>query len=471
MPESSLRYAAPALLFSTFFLIVIVQGGFALARNFLVSPHPVGYIYALLMVLALLLGFWISQRTSNRMAIILLGVLWLFAGYATIYRNAGVVFAGTGTAAVSFVMFSITMGARRALLALLPASAVAFGIGLRFGTADLMAHVLGTITYISNAMIAILLSAGILTALQEANSRLASSFKRLENIAEVGKIGLFQLDFDRQQVQCNGEYRKIFGFDLDDKNPIDYADIRQRIPSVKDLSSEQIRELLDVLTLSGVNDLEIELPGGEARFLKTSFEKEVVDGRTVYAGSIVDVTEFHEKTTELNVANSLLRKSVVTDELTGLMNRRSIRALDSDERRARFSSETAVLLLLDIDHFKSVNDTYGHDAGDEVLVTIARILTDTFRASDLVVRWGGEEFLVLLVGSSQAHASEVSEKLRSTVELHLIAAIDNRNVTVSIGASMLDWNERTLSQAIKVADECLYRAKNDGRNRVCTEWG
>ena len=152
------------------------------------------------------------------------------------------------------------------------------------------------------------------------------------------------------------------------------------------------------------------------------------------------------------------------DKLTGIYNRHKFEELFSleAERARRFSSPLS-LILLDIDHFKSVNDTYGHDIGDDVLKHLSSIIKSNIRQIDIFARWGGEEFLVLSPGTNLTEVKTFAEKLRLAVEQASFPSVDN--VTVSIGLSEFETGD-TFSNLFKRADKALYFAKNNGRNQV-----
>src|SRR6185436_11380435 len=126
-----------------------------------------------------------------------------------------------------------------------------------------------------------------------------------------------------------------------------------------------------------------------------------------------------------------IEEASLTDALTGLRNRRYLeQTIGADLAIAsRAAGEDLVFLLVDLDHFKLVNDTYGHDAGDAVLVQVGTILRAFFRTSDSAVRWGGEEFLVVVRFVDRTHAGELAEKLRFAVESHRFALPDGRTIT------------------------------------------
>ncbi len=163
-----------------------------------------------------------------------------------------------------------------------------------------------------------------------------------------------------------------------------------------------------------------------------------------------------------------LRESTLRDPMTGLHNRRFLEEyvetlVASVHRRKSVVS----ILMVDVDFFKKVNDTYGHDAGDSVLKAVAKTLRQTVRASDMVIRYGGEEFMVICLDAVENAGDQVAEKLRTAVEqtkVQLPGATLQK--TVSVGIADFPTDSETFWQAVKFADVALYRAKESGRNRV-----
>ena len=156
-----------------------------------------------------------------------------------------------------------------------------------------------------------------------------------------------------------------------------------------------------------------------------------------------------------------LTRAANTDTLTGLANRRvAERALSqfADGRR-RYA-----VMMIDIDHFKSINDQYGHDVGDRILQGIADTLRQRLRASDMLARWGGEEFLVIVESVSRDESSRIAESLRQTVDE---ASNNEIGCTISIGVAHSNSGQ-SADEILKRADEGLYAAKNTGRNKVVT---
>ena len=159
----------------------------------------------------------------------------------------------------------------------------------------------------------------------------------------------------------------------------------------------------------------------------------------------------------------------ITDALTGLYNRRRFHdVLVSEFERAKRYSTPFSLVMLDIDHFKKINDSYGHDVGDTVLKEVSAILMKSIREIDTAARYGGEEFMVILPSTDKVKAHVVAERMRQTVENCEFTGVD-RKITVSIGiAGMPDSKVEREDRLIRCADFALYRAKQLGRNRTVT---
>lgn len=160
-----------------------------------------------------------------------------------------------------------------------------------------------------------------------------------------------------------------------------------------------------------------------------------------------------------------LKKLATTDELTNLHNRRAIMEKGQAEwqRAVRYNSPLSCLVF-DLDHFKTINDTYGHGKGDDVLRAMAHQLIATLRQTDSVGRIGGEEFMLFAPGTDASQAEALAERIRLGVANCRIAGIENRKITISIGIATLT-DETSLEQLIQHADEALYEVKKNGRNR------
>jgi diguanylate cyclase (GGDEF)-like protein len=163
-----------------------------------------------------------------------------------------------------------------------------------------------------------------------------------------------------------------------------------------------------------------------------------------------------------------LRHLSLTDPLTRLPNRRAItEKIEEEFQRAQRATFTYAVLMVDIDHFKEINDTYGHAAGDDALRELARVLGLQKRVTDALGRFGGEEFVILLTNTNLAGAIEKAEQLRKAISNIVVQSNDCRFAfTVSIGASAFNEGDRTWSDVVSRADKAMYAAKSSGRNKV-----
>jgi len=166
--------------------------------------------------------------------------------------------------------------------------------------------------------------------------------------------------------------------------------------------------------------------------------------------------------------HEIIHRMAITDGLTDLANRKQLDLILAEEiPRSRRQARDLSMLMIDIDHFKVINDTHGHLTGDSVLRGLAGILQRRLRQGDRLGRYGGEEFCVILPETSRHNAAKFGEELRALVEAHAFVAEDkNIRVTISVGVGTLQ-DDMAMGDFYKSADEMLYRAKRSGRNRVC----
>jgi len=175
-------------------------------------------------------------------------------------------------------------------------------------------------------------------------------------------------------------------------------------------------------------------------------------------------TKVKERTLELYKINEELKLLSVTDKLTGLYNRMKLDVVIEEEvNRANRYDQKFGLIIIDIDFFKSVNDTYGHQVGDTVLVEFASILKESVRKTDIVGRWGGEEFIVISIESSLESTLKLANKIRENIEQFQFSIVKHK--TASFGVSSYKRNEK-IEETINRADKALYLAKESGRNQV-----
>ena len=236
-------------------------------------------------------------------------------------------------------------------------------------------------------------------------------------------------------------------------------------------------------------DREIEIAGHRwtARFRSSAdFEELTEDNRPLLIlvfGAVLSLALFlillmnaqyqrhmSEAAVALSLANQQLELLSVSDSLTGLFNRRRLdEKLREDFLALRRGGRNFSLLMIDVDHFKQINDTYGHQTGDEVLKRLARLIDDNTRATDFVARYGGEEFAVLMHNTeSEMDGSVVAEKIRHAVADSTFS--NGGKVTVSVGVSRSCSADASEMDILRRADRALYQAKEQGRDRVCTEF-
>ena len=226
--------------------------------------------------------------------------------------------------------------------------------------------------------------------------------------------------------------------------------VERNIPIIMICEEEQEMLLSKALDL-GVNDYIIEpIDSNELRLRVRSQVKRLM----------------YQKLLKLSYEKSLTLS--LTDELTKLYNRRYFNA-HIDALLTENTNRSACLLLIDIDHFKSINDTFGHDQGDLILVEMAKLLKTSTRDSDLVARLGGEEFVVAISNATLGTGLRVAERMRQLIEKNSFPLISGgeMNISISIGVTAFTNDEKfNRDNIIKAADTALYQAKNAGRNRT-----
>lgn len=267
---------------------------------------------------------------------------------------------------------------------------------------------------------------------------------------------------DRQGVYqgCNKAFSDIMGKRSDELLGMTVFDL-----SPRDLAQVYF-DADEALMASGGEqryEAQIQLPSGERR--DVMFYKSVLRDAhgqvTGLVGTLLDITE--RKALELRLADLAQH-----DPLTGLLNRRAILAhLEGLHKDRRQILQPVCLMMIDVDHFKSINDQHGHAVGDEVLRTVSHSLVAQLRDSDRVGRIGGEEFLVVLGSTDLPHAQQVAERLRHELsQLTVTSANQTLRITVSIGLAQSQTHEEDWAEVIGRADAGLYEAKRGGRNRV-----
>jgi len=211
------------------------------------------------------------------------------------------------------------------------------------------------------------------------------------------------------------------------------------------------------------------LEAGADDYLPKPYEEVELNAR-VYAAlrtkSLQD--ELRKKNDELKEMLAKVEALSITDPLTGLFNRRRFEAiLESEFRKAIRYKMPLSCIMIDIDHFKTVNDTYGHAIGDSVIKDVALLIQQGVRDVDTPCRWGGEEFIVLVPLTAKTDAERPAQRIMKSVSAHAFAGMDGKTVTVSMGIADLSGpGIDAPDKLIQAADSAMYEAKKNGRNRV-----
>ena len=260
------------------------------------------------------------------------------------------------------------------------------------------------------------------------------------------------LDFQKGLVLMIDEARILYA----NKSFLNYVEYSNLI-----LFNNEFNSFLDYFDILEENHLELEFKlKPKSKFLKNQIflaHKTLLPSKSVYILNLTDVTDYEKEKTSLEQKASF-------DELTKIYNRTKFIEIFNDILKSNDSETKQLsLILFDIDHFKKINDNFGHNISDKVLAEISSTVKSLIRNSDILCRWGGEEFLILLNSSSIEDSFKISEKIRTFIESKEF--IPNHQVTISLGITKFEKNDN-LDSFINRADKALYQAKNSGRNQT-----
>jgi diguanylate cyclase (GGDEF)-like protein/PAS domain S-box-containing protein len=313
--------------------------------------------------------------------------------------------------------------------------------------------------------------------LERANSAVAATEARLRAILHTIPDLVWTKDLNGVYIDCNPEFERFFGAPeaaIQGKTDYDFVDA----------------QLADSFRENDATALAADGPSMNEEVIKYASDGHSCILETIKtpmrdaAGRVIGVLGIARNITARRDVEDQLRLAVAkleqlknefqelsrTDSLTGLANRRAFDEAMKTEflRFARFGAPAA-LLMIDIDRFKRVNDAYGHEAGDRALVAVARTLKEVARATDLAARFGGEEFVVLLAGTTATGATYIAQRIRRAIgQIEFAQPPMPIRLTVSIGVTTFNATDRDASEVVCRADHAMYRAKALGRNRVAS---
>ncbi|OEF96636.1 diguanylate cyclase [Desulfuribacillus alkaliarsenatis] len=290
-----------------------------------------------------------------------------------------------------------------------------------------------------------------ITIAKNTEKKLWESERRINLIFENSPIGIINFSPAGEIIAVNNHFCSILDITKEQATQINMLELRneQIVNCIKQTLNGEVTHYEDIYT---------SVISGKEVMVRATFTPLIDDN--IIIGGIGIIEDF----TERKRLEEEIKKLSVTDKLTQIYNRLKLdEALEQELIRAKRTGEIFSVILTDIDRFKAVNDNYGHQTGDLVLKEFATILKEGIRASDIVGRWGGEEFLIIAPDTKLENACILAEKLRTKIEVH--SFVDKLKITSSFGVATFK-DDNSVSAIISRADDSLYKAKKGGRNAV-----
>lgn len=288
--------------------------------------------------------------------------------------------------------------------------------------------------------------------------------ERFRSAFETAGHGMAIVGLDGRFLEVNDVWTEIVGYSRQDLLALDFRSITH--PDDLALDVAHIKELLAGRSRSFASEERYVRKDGQIVWIQLNIGliRDPAGKPLCFVSQIQDITERKKLQAQLELL-------ATRDELTGAYNRRSLlNQAEVEMRRARRFKRPLAFLFLDIDHFKQINDRYGHRIGDGVLATLAEICGKVLRPSDIFARYGGEEFVIMLPETGMDQATVVALRLAEQVRrAELIATAPDRRLTLSIGVSALRGEEDTIEAVLDRIDKAMYRAKDLGRDRIETQ--
>jgi len=305
------------------------------------------------------------------------------------------------------------------------------------------------------------------TSLKTTLDSLRLSESNLKNILEHTPVGVCITDHKGIFEDVNDAYCHLYGYERVELIGSHFSMV------VPPRNRSFLSELHDRFIESGAEirgEWDVVDKGGHEKAIIADAARIVMaDSKVRKVTFVLDVTDKKRYEDQIKEKNALLEEQNRRDGLTKLFNRAyAMERLDELAQEFKRYGSTFCVALLDIDHFKKVNDTYGHQAGDEVLIHVAREIRERSRETDVAARFGGEEFILVMPHTSVEGAMAAVDKIRLGIKAQTMTA---HNITVSISAGVSQYVGQDILQCIEEADKALYRAKDTGRNKVCRAGG
>lgn len=306
--------------------------------------------------------------------------------------------------------------------------------------------------------------------LEDVNINLRQSEKKYRNIFEESKDMIFIGGLDGQIEDVSPACDEVLGYPKEELLQMKVQDLILH-PEIRSQFERAISEQ------GAVRNFEVELQrkdGQKIDALVTATLRHEEDGKvTGFQGSVRDITSRKQAQAE-RLRALKLEEIAITDPLTQIYNRRFLyEAAEKEIERAKRSGSSLAVLIFDIDHFKNINDTYGHLTGDQVLINLVNLCQHNIRSMDYLARFGGDEFIILMPDTDSRSALETAERLREMVAEKPMTTSENTEVPVTISMGISNWtydSPLNIKALLNQADKALYQSKEAGRNRVSV-WG
>jgi diguanylate cyclase (GGDEF)-like protein/PAS domain S-box-containing protein len=309
-----------------------------------------------------------------------------------------------------------------------------------------------------------------ITELKRSEKMLKDSENKFKSFAEQSLVGV-NLIQEGVFKYVNPKFAEMFGYTVEEC--LDDMHFRKLVyPEDLPIVEEQVKKRVEGEVKSVQYTFRGLKKSGEIINVEIYGSTILIEDQPFVIATILDITERKKIEVELEQAKKEALEMANKDALTGLLNRRAfMERMEQETQRSLRAGAPLSFLLIDIDHFKDVNDRYGHQVGDLVLKRFSNQLMKSIRPYDLLGRYGGEEFVICLLGADGLQAVSIAEKMRQQIEEMIIILPDSLQsvrITASFGTAAYEMESReNVESLIKRADDALYRAKKEGRNRVC----